>query len=145
MFCSKCGKETAENAAFCAVCGASLAGTQPQKKKTNLSLAAGIIDIVAGGLSILLLAFMGLFFLFLSGTDEGMEEIPYLVALIPLAMLIPSVLAVVGGIFALRRRAWVMALIGSIALILTSQVAGIAALVLTIMAKDEFEQQQPPR
>lgn len=54
-------------------------------------------------------------------------------------MVVPSVLAIVGGIFALRRRSWVMALIGSIALILTSSVVGVAALVLTIMARDEFE------
>jgi len=121
---------------FCAGCGANLAGGQPSKKKAQLSLAAGIIDIAAGGLSLVGLLVMVVILLFVAGSDD---EMPLFIGLIPLAMLIPSVLAIVGGIFALRRRSWVMALIGSIALILTSSVAGVAALVLTIMARDEFE------
>jgi zinc-ribbon domain len=138
LFCSKCGKETTENAAFCAGCGTSLMSGQPPKKKTQLSLAAGIIDIAAGGLSLVSFLFVSVFVLFVAGSGEGM---PLYIVLVPLAMLIPSVVAIVGGIFALRRRSWVMALIGSIALILTStsSLAGIAALVLTVMARDEFE------
>lgn len=136
MFCSKCGREAAENAAFCAGCGASIAGVQPAKKKTQLSLAAGIIDIAVGGFSLVSMIFAVVFLFVMAGSDVGM---PLFVVLIPLAMLIPAVLAIVGGIFALRRRSWVVALIGSIALIVTSSVAGIAALVLTIMARDEFE------
>jgi len=136
LFCPKCGRETTENAMFCAGCGAGLTVGQPAKKKAQLSLAAGIIDIAAGGLSLVGLLVMVVVLLFVAGSDD---EMPLFIGLIPLAMLIPSVLAIVGGIFALRRRSWVMALIGSIALILTSSVAGVAALVLTIMARDEFE------
>jgi uncharacterized membrane protein HdeD (DUF308 family) len=136
LFCSKCGKETTENALFCAGCGGSLTGGQPPKKKTQLSLAAGIIDIAAGGFSLVSLLLVTIFLFVLIGSEDG---VPFFVALIPLAMLVPGVIAIVGGIFALRRRSWVMALIGSIALIVTSSVAGIAALVLTVMARDEFE------
>ena len=139
MFCSKCGREATEDVAFCAGCGASLAGGQPVKKKTQLSPAAGIIDIAAGGFSLVSLLFMVVVMFIVGGSDEGMLGVPFFIVLIPLAMLIPAVLAVVGGIFALRRRSWVVALIGSIALIVTSSVAGIAALVLTIMAREEFE------
>jgi hypothetical protein len=138
LFCSKCGKETTENAVFCAGCGASLAGGQPSQppvKKKYLSLAAGIIDIAAGGFSLVSLVFVGIVMVVLAGDSE----IPLFMALIPLAMVIPGVLAVVGGIFALRRRSWVVALIGSIALVVTSSVPGIAAVVLTVMARDEFE------
>jgi hypothetical protein len=70
------------------------------------------------------------------GSEEGM---PFFIVFIPLVMLVPSVLAIVGGIFALRRRNWSMALAGSIAAALTSSVLGVAALVLTVMARDEFE------
>lgn len=136
MFCSRCGKETADNAAFCASCGASLTSAQPAKKKTQLSLAAGIIDIAAGGFSVVSILWVVVFMLFAFEIDEG---VPFFFALLPLLMLIPGIIGIVGGIFALRRRSWVMALIGSIALILTASVAGIAALVLTIMARDEFE------
>jgi len=136
LFCPKCGRETTENAMFCAGCGASVAGGEPPKKKTQLSLAAGIIDIAAGGLSLVSLLFVTIFLFVMVGSEE---EMPFFVALIPLAMVIPGVLAVVGGIFALRRRSWVMALIGSIALVVISSVPGIAAVVLTVMARDEFE------
>lgn len=135
MFCSKCGKEAPENAVFCASCGAGLTGGQPAKR-TNWSTAAGIIDIAAGGFSLVSLLFVAVFLFVIAGSEE---EMPFFIALIPLAMVIPGVLAIVGGIFALRRRSWVMALIGSIALVVTSSLPGIAALVLTVMAKDEFE------
>jgi len=135
LFCSRCGKEATENTMFCAGCGASLAGGQPSVKKKYLSLAAGIIDIAAGGFSLVSLLLMGVVMVVLAGDGE----IPLFMAAIPLAMVIPGVLAVVGGIFALRRRSWVMALIGSIALVVTSSVPGIAAVVLTVMARDEFE------
>jgi hypothetical protein len=135
LFCSKCGKETTEDVAFCAGCGASLAGGQPSAKKKYLSLAAGIIDIAAGGFSLVSLLFVAIVMVVVAGDGE----IPLFMALIPLAMVIPGVLAVVGGIFALRRRSWAMALIGSIALVVTSSVPGIAAVVLTVMARDEFE------
>lgn len=135
MFCSKCGKETTENAMFCASCGAGLTGGQ-LAKKTKWSTAAGIIDIAAGGFSLVSLLFVAAFLFVMAEGDEGM---PFFLMLIPLAMVVPSVLAIVGGIFALRRRSWVMALIGSIALVVTSSLPGIAALVLTVMARDEFE------
>jgi TM2 domain-containing membrane protein YozV len=40
MFCPKCGKETAENQAFCASCGASL--TQASTPGAPAAVAAGI-------------------------------------------------------------------------------------------------------
>jgi uncharacterized membrane protein HdeD (DUF308 family) len=136
LYCSKCGKETTADALFCAGCGAGLTGGQPSKKKTQLSLAAGIIDIAAGGFSLVSLLFVAAFLFVMAEGDEGM---PFFLVLIPLAMVVPGVLAIVGGIFALRRRSWVMALIGSIALVVTSSLPGVAALVLTVMARDEFE------
>jgi hypothetical protein len=138
LFCPKCGKETAENAAFCAGCGASINAGQPPKKKTQLSLAAGIIDIAAGGFSVVSMLGVVVFLFIMAGSEE---EMPFFVMLLPLAMLVPGVMAIVGGIFALRRRSWVVALIGSIALIVTSSMSipGVAALVLTVMAREEFE------
>jgi hypothetical protein len=138
LFCSKCGRETSDGAAFCAGCGASLVGGQPPNKKTQLSLAAGIIDIAAGGFSVVSMLGVVVFLFIMAGSEE---EMPFFVMLLPLAMLVPGVMAIVGGIFALRRRSWVMALIGSIALIVTSSMSipGVAALVLTVMAREEFE------
>ena len=49
MFCTKCGKETTDNAALCPSCGAEMT-RKHLAKKTWLSTTAGILDIVAGSL-----------------------------------------------------------------------------------------------
>ena len=132
MFCSKCGKETTENAAFCAGCGASLAGGQ-QPKKRILSTIAGIVEIVAGGFTVLT-AIVCLIAMFVA------EGLPGWYVFFPVAALvIISALAIVGGICALRRKHWALALTGAIVVIWPTVVLGIAAVVLNIMARDEFE------
>lgn len=136
MFCSKCGKETIENAVFCASCGASLTGGQAPRKKTNLSLAAGILDIVCGGLVLFFAIIITIVFIVTAGDEEGP---PGFFGLFPMAMAVVGALSLVGGICALRRRNWPMALTGAIAAVLPSSLIGVAALVLTVMAKDEFE------
>ncbi len=135
MFCPKCGKETTENAIFCAGCGAGLTGVQTAQK-TRFSTAAGILDIVAGGFSLFSLVFVAIVLLVMVADDEG---VPGFLLLIPLGLAVMSVLAIVGGIFALRRKSWAMALTGAIAATLTSSLLGVAALVLTVMSRDEFE------
>jgi uncharacterized membrane protein YozB (DUF420 family) len=138
LFCSKCGKETVENAAFCASCGASLAGGQPPRKKTNLSLAAGILDIMAGGFCVLSLIFMVALMLFVIGV--GGEVQADFASLFPAgAAVICSILAIVGGILVLRRKNRAMAFTAAIGAALTLSPFGVAALVVTVMARNDFE------
>jgi hypothetical protein len=133
MFCPKCGKEATENATFCAGCGASLTGGQPARK-TRFSTAAGIVEIVAGGCT----AVFAIIVLIIG-------ELPAWFVLFPIAMAITSTLAIIGGICALRRKNRAMALTGAIAVVGPSSILGIAAVVLNIMARDEFERQPAPR
>jgi uncharacterized membrane protein YGL010W len=56
------------------------------------------------------------------------------VALAVLAL--PGILAIVGGVFSLRRRVWIMALIGSVCVVPLG--FGIAAVVLLIPSRNEF-------
>ncbi len=142
MFCPKCGRESTGDGTFCASCGASLAGTRTPAASRNLSLAAGIIEIAFGcvGLASILFAEV-----FLADVIRNEEDFPRFILLIPLAMLVPAIVAIVGGVFSLKRRSWVMALIGAIALLLTSSIPGVAALVLVIMGRDEFEEKPPSR
>jgi hypothetical protein len=138
LFCSKCGKENTENATFCAGCGASLAGGQPAKKRI-LSTIAGIVEIVAGGFTALT-AIICLIAMFVA------EDLPGWYVFFPVVTLvILSALAIIGGICALRRRNWAMALTGAIAVIWPTTVLGIAAVVLNIMARDEFERKPTSR
>jgi hypothetical protein len=50
-----------------------------------------------------------------------------------------GILAIVGGIYALQRKIWGLALAGSIAAFFPSWILGIAAIVLTALSKNEFE------
>jgi hypothetical protein len=49
-----------------------------------------------------------------------------------------GVLAVVGGIFAMQRRRWGWALVGSMAAAVIFHVLGIASIVLVAVSKNEF-------
>ena len=110
--------------------------------KTWKPTAAGILDIVAGGLSltVLLLVFIGLaiFMPFTAGV------FPYNISLLLLFIIaIPGIaieaLAVAGGVFAIQRKRWGWTLAGSIAATVISTPLGIAAIILTALSKDEFE------
>ena len=114
-------------------------------EKMTKSMAAGILDIVAGvvGLIGTVLLFIGF------GVTSGVSGIPAIAAItilvpglvlgltVPFAIL--GILAIVGGVYALRRKIWGLALAGSIAALLTSWPWGIAAVVFTATSKNEFE------
>jgi hypothetical protein len=142
MFCPKCGRETADNSQFCPSCGAKL--TEGQKpKKTRLSTVAGILDIVAGSFGLVGVFVLTVVMIILANDPDrrAADEVDPIVVLlamaVPLAIL--GVLAIVGGIYALRRRNWGMALAGAIAASLPFSLMGIAALVLTALSREEFE------
>ena len=139
MFCQKCGREAIENGLFCAGCGAGLAAA-PQAKKKTLSLIGGILEIVSGGLIAL---FSGFFFLMIGIAATQEDGPPVLLLLLPLAFLAVGALGIAGGICAVRRRRWGLALAGAIAVVLPASELGIAALVLVALAKDEFEADAP--
>ena len=141
MFCQKCGREAIENGLFCAGCGAALAGAPAPAGKKNLSLAAGIIEIGFGCLGLISIVFAEV----MLSRVFCEEDFPRFILLIPLVMIVPAIVAIIGGVFTLKRRNWVMALIGSIALLLTSSIPGVAALVLIILGRDEFEEKPPSR
>jgi hypothetical protein len=141
LFCPKCGREATENGLFCSGCGHGLAAVPPAKPR-HLSLAAGIIEVAFGCLG-LVSALLAEVFLYFFVSD--VEEFPLFVLLIPPVVIGPAIVAIVGGVFTLKRRSWAMALIGAVALLLTSSVAGAAALVLIILGRDEFEEKPPSR
>jgi hypothetical protein len=67
----------------------------------------------------------------------------YVVIGVFLALL--GALAIAGGIFALKRKRWVIALAGAIAGTITFFPCGIPAIILISMAKhDEFSTSKPP-
>ena len=113
-------------------------------EKTNKPTVAGILAIIAGVLG--LIGAVSMFIGF--GVTSGALGIPtgYIPGFVPglvLGLAIPStliaVLALVGGIYALQRKIWGLALAGSIAAILAFLPLGIPAVIFTAQSKDEFE------
>ncbi len=114
-------------------------------------VAAGVLDIVLGILNLfgmfvvigLLVAFGGgvltvvrvaeLLPLWLSGMVQGV--------LIVMAILlaVSSALPLIGGIYAVQRKSWGLALAGSIVAILSLAPAGIVSTVLIALSRNEFE------
>lgn len=108
---------------------------------------AGILDIVAGSLGLIIgffvILLLAIFTIVRPGGAGYLQEFPVVIsafALITLAIFsfIISVLAIVGGVYALRKKKWGLALAGSIAAFFVSSPLGIAAIVLIALSKNEF-------
>jgi hypothetical protein len=116
-------------------------------QKTWMPMTAGILEIIAGGFG--LIAGLVLFIIGAVGSKLMAYYVPdippatLVVIFISIAvpLIVIAVLAIVGGIYALRRKIWGLALAGSIAafFIPSSWLLGIAAIVFTALSKNEFE------
>jgi hypothetical protein len=109
---------------------------------------AGILDIVAGALGIFGSFFLVLWLAFVPYMVSGPgTEFHYFPMRIMMLFMLPwafimfagGVLAVVGGIYALKSKRWGLALAGSIGAFFASWPLGIPAIVFTVMSKKEFE------
>ncbi len=121
-------------------------------RKTWKPTAAGILCIV-GGVSILGLASIATVTMFFvpftsSVVSEAIPEITHeiipgslfpMLVIMPVLFFVGGILSLIGGIYAVQRRKWKLALAGSIAAIFGATLIGILATVFTVMAKDEFE------
>lgn len=113
---------------------------------------AGILDIVAGGSG--LIGGLVLIILAAVGGSVGwflQDEAPIwpfaagtaffvVLALITIGV---GVVAVIGGVHALNRRRWGWAIIGSVAATLALFPVGVAAVVFTVLAEQEFAPPYP--
>lgn len=109
---------------------------------------AGILNIVSGALALLWFIMLLGGIVVTSGAlgIPGTEAIPGFVSTILTIIAIPTlgigILALVGGIFALQKKSWGLALAGAIASILIFFVLGILAIIFMVQAKDEFEEER---
>jgi len=106
---------------------------------------AGILDIAAGALFLFMLIVAAAFImaLLVSKGASPLKNMPDFMTYVAIAspFLCVSALAIVGGIYALQRRKWGLALAGSIAALFTPWFwfLGVAATVFTALSKNEFE------
>jgi hypothetical protein len=112
----------------------------------NKYQVAGILSIISGALGVLGMAWMFLAIRVMRVMLEVDPTVPseffrimtiFYVG-IGIVMAIIGILGIVGGIFAIKRKYWGLALAGAIASIFTFFPCGIAAVVIISMAKPEF-------
>jgi len=114
-------------------------------------IVAGILNIIVGifnllGMFVIVLVLVGigsgilalstvtnLMPLWLSGIIQS------LLIIIAILLAVFSALPLIGGIYAVQRKNWGLALAGSIVAILSSTPLGIASTILVALAKNEFE------
>lgn len=107
-------------------------------QRTWKPIAGGILAIIAGSLNVLMmLAFM--LFMAVPGDQWGFFPMLLNIGLAAVLLIVLGVVALAGGICALRRRAWGFALAGSICAILSvGMILGVAATVLVALSRGEF-------
>ena len=124
-------------------------------QKTWKPTVAGILNIVAGGSSLLgaigviigIIVFVSVgsapFLAYMWRDLGGLGVGPnFIIIILVIAAIFSGVLGIfplIGGIYALKRKRWGLALAGSIVAIFGSSVMGILATIFIAMAKDEFE------
>ncbi len=149
-YCPNCGAATTELTEICPKCGARVVGKAVKKAGgTWMPLAAGILDLVAGvpALIIGIALAVGLGMLGgLIGELGGIPGVGLMMGAIVVPLIIFAIIAIVGGVFAIRKRTWWLALVGSISaflaglpLILPAIFLGIPAIVFTILGKKHFK------
>jgi hypothetical protein len=104
-------------------------------ERTWKPTTAGILSIIGGVIN----AIWGLIFAVLGGMTFGFLGVGWLGA-IGAPAIICGIIAIVGGIFALKRRTWGLALAGAIcAIIGPGGLLGILAIIFVSLGKGEFE------
>ena len=107
-------------------------------EKTWKPTTAGILSIVAGAGQVI----GGISFGVIGGSIARLSAIPGVGSIfhaIAIPIIILGIVAIVGGVYALRRRIWGLALAGSICALIGPWLLGIPAIIFVAMGKNEFE------
>jgi len=108
-----------------------------QTYKTGKPTVAGVLGIISGCFALVGALFFVVPMVAL-GVIGASFAVPILLA-IALVPAVPGILALLGGIYAMKRKIWGLALAGSIASAIICPVLGIPALILTALSRNEFE------
>ncbi len=101
-------------------------------------VAGGIMAIVAGTLNVLV-TLAAMLYMYVPAGQLGMTAMFLNVGMLAVLLIVFGVVAIAGGICALRRRAWGLALAGSICAIFSvGGLLGVAATVLVALSRGEF-------
>ncbi len=117
-------------------------------KLTWKPVMAGILDIVSGAIGMV----GGVYFVILTSLFRSMyeilhidpaviEQVEMLVSrffAIPFVLVFIGIIAIIGGVYSLQRRIWVLALAGSICSCIVFPIFGLPSIIITGLAQEEF-------
>ena len=124
--------------------------------KPWMPVVAGLLDIVSGALGVVVGLFMSLRVFALKAAQAtpgaapriaphagNYPQMPHMFfpgmgIAFGIALLVIGVLAIFGGVYALRLKAWGLALAGSIAAVITGPVIGLLSLIFTVLGREDF-------
>jgi hypothetical protein len=117
-------------------------------KLTWKPVLAGILDIISGAIGMV----GGLYIVILSSIFRAIhqnlgvsqevimkiEQFISSVSAVPFVLMFIGIAAIIGGVYALQRRIWAFALAGSILSCMVFPIFGLPAIIITVIARDEF-------
>jgi len=117
-------------------------------KLTWKPIMAGILDIVSGAIGMV----GGLYFVVLTSLFRSMHEIlradPIVIEqteqiisklfAIPFVLVFIGIISIIGGVYALQRRIWGLALAGAICSCIVFPIFGLPSIIITGLAQEEF-------
>ena len=115
---------------------------QPESPKTAMPIVAGILTLISGGLKLLgvvVIIIAGFFVSFAPRMPDRFQHPLVLFSIIGILLLISGVIAVIGGVYTLRRKNWGMSLTGAIFAFLPFNLLGLASIILLALSRREFE------
>ncbi len=134
-FCQACGAPTDPLAEICMKCGARLQKVEAAGRAW-MPTAAGILSIIAGAIGF----FWGIVMATVGGIVGATEGI-FWFGTIGAPLIAIGIVAIIGGVFALRKRTWGLALAGAICSLCVPPYTwflAIPAIVFIALSKQEF-------
>ena len=136
--CVSCGRAIAWDANVCAFCGhdyrMQMMPPVPQKKDSALPVAGGVLIVIASLGYFLVGGFMAAsgaaFFGLTLGGSGAVVGCGILILLL-------GVIALLGGMFAIQKKHWGIAIIGGVLVI--PMILGLIGLILVAVSRDSFE------
>ncbi len=122
----------------------------PEAASRNwMPTAAGALSVVSGAFGIIGIAFLITFSATFGeeAARDALTSIGFLQTVIPVRIIgflsiplfITSIIAIIGGIYAIYRKSWGLALAGAICAIVATQILGIISVVFIALSKKEFD------
>ena len=132
--CVSCGRSISWDANVCPYCGhdyrAAMAGAPQQKKESAMPLVGGILIILAS------LGYFGAGGVLAGGSALVWDFGGGVGVACGVVLIILGIISLLGGIFAIQRKNFAIALIGGIFVV--PSILGLIGLILVAVSKDEF-------